>query len=91
MATESNPNEIVLDGAGVSITIKGDDKVDWGTLLPLIYGSWSSMADKAHALRLEEIAAEQGGRNGPASAGFIQEGAPEYRNQYLPGGTGVRP
>jgi len=97
MTTESSgETELTLEGGGCRVTVRGpegdgEDRTRWIDALKGAFATWTAMQEKVHAARLEEIKAEQGGRPGPASAGFIQEGMHEKRNETLPGGTGVRP
>jgi hypothetical protein len=93
MATESSGHsKLTLEGAGVVLSMESDDDTqDWSAVLRGALKTWHSLHSTVHAARLEEIKDEQSARPGPATAGFIQEGMHEKRNETLPGGTGVRP
>ena len=95
VAESKGEAEITLEGADCRVTIRGpeypEDPSRWPEALPAVLALWERMAERAHQIRMAEIKAEHGGRVGPASAGFMQEGASEARNQTLAGGTGARP
>ena len=71
--------------------VADDEDFDWRLAYQDGLKAWGDLFDRVHTARLEEIRAEQGGRPGPASAGFIAEQSSERRNGMLPGGTGAMP
>lgn len=95
VAGSNGEARIELEGGDCRISLSGperdDERTDWGKVLITALQTWESMIARVHANRIAEIWAEQGGRPGPASAGFIAEQSSERRNGMLPGGTGAMP